>query len=456
MTMLSTIIKSTDSYKFSHYLQYPSNTAFVSSYIEARGISKDFPQTDIVFFGIQPYLKKYLDMVFTDYNQINLIRNLAKAHREPFNSSWEKMSGLPVPLKIKAIPEGSVVPVGTPLVQVENTNPEFFWLTSYIETSLLRAIWYPTTVATLSFACKNMMRKYWKETVNEENLSGLNFALHDFGARGVSSQESAELGGMAHLLNFKGSDTFEAIEAATRYYNQPFMEPIGFSVPAAEHSTITSWSVEREKEAYENMIYNFSGKNKIYSVVSDSYDVYNAVENIIMTDLLQSIKDKKGRFVIRPDSGEPIEVISSILKIIEQKIPNEIIINKKGYKVLPDYLRIFQGDGVEYNKIEQILTVMKMNKWSAKNFVFGMGGALLQKVNRDSLKFAMKQNAIKFKGNDKWIPVYKKPKTDSSKSSKAGYINSDIFETVFENGEILINKTFDEIRLNINKSLDNN
>lgn len=445
--MTKNIISTTDSYKFSHFLQYPNDTTHVSSYIEARGISKGFPETKIVYFGLKPYLYNYLSKEVSSYD-VEHAELFAKYHGEPFNKDgWKSLIGKKLPLKIKSLPEGSVVPVRTPLLQVENTDPKYPWLTSYIETSLLRAVWYPTTVATLSYACKNMMRKFWEKTVDDENMPGLDFALHDFGGRGVSSGESAELGGMAHLLSFNGSDTVEAIFAAERYYGAYFEDSIaGYSVPAAEHSTITAWGMPKEKAAYDNMIDKFAGEGKIYSVVSDSYDIFNAVENIICGELLSKIKEKGGRFVIRPDSGNPVEVIMKLLNIIEEKT-GEVYLNKKGYKVLPNYFRILQGDGVEFNSIEIILYTLKSYGWSAENLVFGMGGALLQKVNRDTLKFAMKANAIKFANDENWYNVYKKPTTDPVKASKPGYIIDPSLEVVYDDAIIMEKlQTFNDVK----------
>lgn len=444
---MKNLILSTDSYKLSHYLQYPNSTTHVSSYIEARGIAKGFPNTDIVFFGLQAFLDDYMTAQVTK-KDVNKAKYISQKHGLPFNEDgWnliiEKYDGF-LPITIRALREGSVVPIGTPLVQVENTDPVLPWMTSYIETALLRSIWYPTTVATLSYAVKNMMRKYWVQTVDEAAMAGLNFAFHDFGARGVSSSESAELGGMAHLLSFNGTDNLEALQSIQRYYITHQVH--GFSVPAAEHSTITSWGEANERDAYENMIDKFGGPGKIYSVVADSYDILNAVDKIITGDLLPKIVEKGGRFVIRPDSGVPSVIVMNILDILEQKVP--ITVNEKGYKVLPDYFRILQGDGVDYYAIEDILNIMMFKGWSSENIVFGAGGSLLQKVNRDTLKFAMKQNAIKIDRSE-WIPVQKKPKHDITKASKPGYITDANLELVWYKQAQIIFDGFDDIKKRI-------
>lgn len=430
-----TLINRADSYKLSHFLQYPKGTTNVSSYIEARGVDPNFGKTEyVIFFGLQSWIKNYLTKPISTID-VDRLKAFAQAHGVPFNTDFYKLVyPEQLPIKIHAVEEGRRYPIGTPLLQIENTDPCMFWLTSYLETSLLRAIWYPSTVATLSANAKDAIRKFWNISVEPKDMGGLEFALHDFGARGVSSAESAELGGMAHLLNFKGTDTIESIYAIARDFgNANFDEYMpAYSVPAAEHSTITSWGVDGEQSAYENMISQFGGENKIYSVVVDSYDTFYAVNDLISNNLLSKIKETGGRFVIRPDSGDPSTVILKILSILEERLGEEITINSKGYKVLPPYFRILQGDGVNINSIKEILNDLIYRHWSAENLVFGMGGALLQKVNRDSLKWAMKCNAISVDGGE-WIPVSKKVRTDPTKSSKAGYIKT--LPLVWDNGK---------------------
>ena len=197
-------ILNTDSYKTSHWLQYPPNTEYVSSYIEARGGNNSFE--NVLFFGLQAYIKEYLSKPITQ-SDIDEAKTIFSAHGVPFNEAgWQRLidkhQGY-LPLRIQAVPEGMVIPTGQVLCQVVNTDPEFFWLTSYIETSLLRAIWYPSTVASLSYYCKQLIKAGLEKSA--DNLDSLPFKLHDFGARGVSSYESSALGGLAHLVNFFGN-----------------------------------------------------------------------------------------------------------------------------------------------------------------------------------------------------------------------------------------------------------
>lgn len=426
---MTNLILNTDSYKLSHFKQYPAGTEFVSSYIESRGVSKNFPEvTETVFFGLQMFIREYLLNPIT-HADIEEAASVAKLHGVPFHKEgWEYILeqhfGF-LPLSIRAVPEGGKYPIGTPLVEVRNIDPNCFWLTSYIETALLRAIWYPTTVATLSRYLKETFKGFLDLT--SDTPDHLEFMLHDFGARGVSSKESAGIGGLAHLVNFQGTDTLEAILYARKYYEEMMA---GYSIPAAEHSTITSWSREGERMAYENMVDQFG--NGLYAVVSDSYDIYNAVDNIWGKDLKDKVIEFGGRLVIRPDSGDPVEVTLTLIESLGKSFG--FTKNSKGYKVLHPSVRLIQGDGVNPNSIVKILQNFAYNGWSAENIVFGMGGALLQKVDRDSLKFAMKASAIRISGI--WNDVYKDPVTDPGKVSKKGIQKHPDMRFVYEAGTI--------------------
>ena len=310
-------ILNTDSYKTSHWLQYPPNTEYVSSYIEARGGNSNFE--NVLFFGLQAFLKQYLTKPIT-HADIDEAKVLLAAHGVPFNEAgWRQLvakhGGL-LPLRIQAIPEGMVVPTGQVLCQVVNTDPEFYWLTSYIETTLLRAIWYPSTVASLSYYCKQIIKAGLEKSA--DNLNNLPFKLHDFGARGVSSLESAALGALAHLVNFSGTDTLSAIVAANRWYGMQ-NDMTAFSIPAAEHSTMTTWGREHEADAYGNMIAKFGGEGKTFAVVSDSYDLWNAIDNIWGGELKEKVAQAGGTLVIRPDSGDPIKVVREALQRLAAK-----------------------------------------------------------------------------------------------------------------------------------------
>ncbi len=456
--MKKNIILNVDSYKASHFLQYPPGTTEVSSYIEARG--GQFNKA--VFFGLQIFIKEYLMTPFTQ-DDINEAEAIFEAHGVPFNRmGWQyilvKYNGY-LPIEIQAVPEGKVVPVQNALVQVINTDTNCAWLTSYVETALLRAIWFPTTVATVSWNIRNIIKRYLNETA--DNADGIAFKLHDFGARGTSSEESAAIGGAAHLINFQGTDTISGIMAARRFYGADMP---AFSIPAAEHSTITSWGKDNEKAAYENMLDQFSGPGKLVAVVSDSYDLWNAIENIWGNELKAKVMQSGGTLIVRPDSGDPITIVTETIERLMKCFGSEV--NSKGYRVLPSYVRVIQGDGVSMQTIEAILEAMKVRKQSADNVAFGMGGELLQKVNRDTMQFAMKASAVRVNGL--WQDVYKDPVTDQGKRSKKGRLaliendsgeirtireqelgnNENIMKVVFRNGELLKDWRFEQVREN--------
>jgi nicotinamide phosphoribosyltransferase len=327
---------------------------------------------------------------------------------------------------------------------------------SWLETQLVR-LWYPLTVATLSWHIKRRLFEYLART-SDDPMGELPYKLHDFGARGVSSAESAGVGGMAHLVNFRGSDTVEGVLFARRYYGAPMA---GVSIPAAEHSTVTAWGREHERDAYRHFVQKFLGPGKypIAACVSDSYDLWNAIENIWCEELRDLIEASGSTLVIRPDSGDPAEVNVRALKILERKVGCRV--NTKGYKVLPRSFRLIQGDGNDDEEaIDRVLRAITSHGFSASNIAFGMGGGLLQRVHRDSQKIAFKLCEAIVDGRA--VPVAKSPVTDAGKTSKSGNLDlvmtegryqtvtgprqDSVLVTVFEDGEIRRRWTFDEVR----------
>ncbi|MEA5140814.1 nicotinate phosphoribosyltransferase [Arcicella rigui] len=455
--MENNIILLTDSYKVSHYQQYPKGTSQIYSYFESRGGKFE----DVTFFGLQFLLKEYLAGEVVSQAKIDRAAKLFTAHfgnEKLFNKAgWEYIlhqhQGR-LPIRIKAVPEGKVIPVHNVMMTVENTDPNCFWLTNFLETLLLQ-LWYPCTVATISREVRKVILQYLSATGDP---STIDFKLHDFGFRGVSSVDSAGIGGASHLINFMGTDTVAALTFIQEYYgNQDDM--FGFSIPAAEHSTITSWGQSQEVAAYQNMLEQYP--EGLVAVVSDSYDIYNACEKLWGEVLKNQILGRKGTLVVRPDSGEPKDVVLKVAEILGEKIG--FTVNEKGYKVLNPNIRIIQGDGVNYESIGDILENLKNHGWSADNVAFGMGGALLQKVNRDTQKFAFKCSSATVNGEDR--VVFKDPITDHGKISKKGRLKlvyenqkyqtrnleesgDDVLETIFENGEILQEITFSEVKEN--------
>jgi len=478
MSISKSIILNVDSYKTSMFLQYPAGTTGVYSYIESRGGKYDAT----VMFGLQAFIKEYLLVPITQAD-IDLADEILTAHGEPFNrQGWEyilAVHGGYLPLVIKAVPEGTLVPVKNVLATVENTDPKCFWLTTYVETALLRAVWYPVTVATQSHSIKRVIFDFLEKTGDP---AGIDFKLHDFGARGVSSMESAGIGGAAHLVNFMGTDNITGLLYAREYYNAGVA---GFSIPAAEHSTITSWGREGEVDAYRNMLTQFAKPGSIVAIVSDSYDIFNAASKLWGEELKQQVIDSGATVVIRPDSGDPLTICRQLVIVLDQKFGHTV--NAKGFKVLNN-VRLIQGDGVNESTIRSILGDFMAYGYSADNIAFGMGGALLQQLNRDTQKFAMKASAISMDVRIEdsqtgcqfaaawrvWRDVQKDPITDPGKKSKAGrvtlwksggeYVSAvnepkgwydkgvgpfvEVLVEVFRDGKIVNEITFAEVRAN--------
>jgi nicotinamide phosphoribosyltransferase len=460
--MTDNIILATDSYKMFQYLQYPRDTQYVYSYFESRGGEWQ----ESLFFGLQYLLKEYLCGKVVSKDKIDEAENFVQQHFGEHNGSkfnrrgWEyilnNFDGY-LPLSIKAVPEGTVVPVRNVLMTVQNTVPECYWLTNYVET-LLSQVWYPCTVATQSFQMRHLLAKYLRETA--DSLEGLDFMLHDFGFRGVSSFETSGIGDAAHLAaGFKGTDTISGILFAQKYYQEPMA---AFSVPASEHSTITSWGREHEEDAYQNMLKQFPVG--IVSVVSDSYNIFDACRNIWGSSLRDMVMQRDGMLVVRPDSGDPVQVLlngnENVFDILSDAFG--YCVNEKGFKVL-NKVRVLQGDGINFETLGNILFALKQKGYSAENIVFGSGGALLQKLNRDTLKFAYKCSQVVV--GDEPRDVYKDPITDQGKQSKRGKLalvckdgkystvkaadtapEDNCLVPVFLDGKILKDYTLSEIR----------
>jgi len=447
--MKGNLIFKTDSYKPSHWAMVPDNTTYISEYFEPR------KGEEIVFFGLQFDLKKLENFTI----DIKTAQRIFKHHYgtlDFFNESgWEKLKTKyagKLPIRIKALPEGTVIDSHNVLFTIENTDPEFFWLPGYIE-SMLMHVWYPSTVATNSRNIKKVIKKYLEET---GNVAGLPFKLHDFGYRGASSDETAGRGGLAHLVNFQGSDTLMALTYGEDYYG---VLPDAFSIPAGEHSVFTAFGRDHEWEAYKHAMDKFP--TGLLAIVADSYDIKNAVKNIFGGKLFFEVKDRTGTIILRPDSGNPVQLIPELLDILDGRFGTTK--NEKGYKILPDYLRLIWGDGINIDSITAILETMKQKGWSADNIAFGMGGALLQDVTRDDFGFAIKASWGLINGRE--VDIYKDPITDKGKASKRGRLKliklngeyktvreneypelPNELKTVYENGVITQLQDWNEIR----------
>jgi len=464
--MRNNIITLTDSYKVSHknmYVKgYVKGTEKVYSYFESRNGAK---YEETVFFGLQYLLKEYLEGQVVTMAKIDQAEKLISAHLGPnsFNrQGWEyilnQWNGY-LPVTIKAVAEGTPVSTNNVLMTVVNNDPRCYWLTNYLET-LLTHVWYSSTVATMSREVKKLCLKYADITAEQNDYTS--FQLHDFGFRGVSSVESAGMGGAGHLINFMGTDTIAAIELVMAYYNTDDMP--AFSVPATEHSVMTSLGKDGEEILIQQLLDEYP--TGILSLVIDSYDYRNFIK-ICGTKFKEQILARDGKVVFRPDSGDPVQVSLEVMTLINKyfgSTPNE-----KNYAVLNPKVGMLWGDGIDIEGIREILLTFKNNRWSSENIVFGMGGGLLQKVNRDDQRFAFKCSAQR--RNSTCYDIWKDP-IDQSKASKRGILrlergpgteykfyttkeddiphahDQNYLETVFENGKIIREYTFEEIRNN--------
>jgi nicotinamide phosphoribosyltransferase len=286
----------------------------------------------------------------------------------------------------------------------------------------------------------------------------LAFRLHDFGSRGVSSHQSAAIGGLAHLIAFRGSDTTAALVAGRRYYDCPMAS---FSIPAAEHSTILAWGQEQEVQAYRTMLDRFARPGAVLAVVSDAYDIWHAVDELWGEQLRQQVIDSGATVVIRPDSGDPLVIVPELLQRLEARFGSRV--NGKGYRVL-EHVRLIQGDGISEATLPLLVEAVLAAGFSAENVAYGMGGGLLQQLNRDTQRFAYKVSWVERSGQIE--AVRKCPITDPLKASKAGVLDlirtdgtyrtvvrqtpeiqaDSCLRTVYENGQLLGRCSLDEVR----------
>ncbi len=420
----------TDSYKISHYNQYPPDTTGLIAYFEAR---RGAEHEDIVFFGLRPLLEAIHGPTAVP---MEYMHELFEAHGLTFNrKGWQyildEYDGA-LPARIYALPEGTVAAPGDPLMFVQSTDAKVPWVTTWLETMLAR-VWYPSTVASSSRAMRKMLHKAWAVS-SDSPIESLDFKLHDFGSRGATSSESAMLGGMAHLVNFKGTDNVIALHGTGKYYGTTAREPAGFSIPASEHSTVTSWGADGEEAFLHNLINKFGGPGKMVAFVADSYNMHDAIAMVIRNS--DFIKNSGTTLVVRPDSGNPTKVPLQVLDQLAEGVGVQR--NSKNYYVLPDHLRVIQGDGMVPATLNELVDRVLLFKYSLDNIAFGMGAGLIQKVDRDTERFAYKVCGIARQGGP-YVDVVKNPATDPTKRSKGWdevRHHMDRMELVYDKGRI--------------------
>lgn len=405
-----------DGYKFSQYLQYPLGTNHLMSYIEARFGAKH----GAIPFFIQPFLKEFMTRPLT-HAHVDSQKPFNKNYGAPFNEAGYRRVvdefGGRWPVEIKALPEGCVVAPGVPMLYIQETHPDFAWLVSPFETALLRGVWYMTTVGAVSLAVQKTIRRHLELTSDVPADDLMPFMLNDFGARGATGHEGAMLGGMAHLLTGAlGTDTTEAVDGLRIYYHQEAGTG-GGTVPASEHSTATAFGLAPEEEiAFNDHMITQFGDGPIFASVIDSVDAHRNVADHWCDANMERVKAMNARLVLRPDSGVPEEESVAVLYILWDKFGGTV--NSKGCRVLDPKVRVIYGDGINEESIQRICENVKAHGFSLENMCFGMGGALLQDVVRDTERYAMKACQIGDANGRR--PIGKKPATDPTKTSKFG------------------------------------
>lgn len=469
-----------DFYKADHRRQYPKNTSLVYSNLTAR-YSRMPEVKETVVFGIQYFIKDYLIRRFNDgfFNRPKE-EVLANYERRMNTSLGPNQIGVDhiaalhdlgyLPLEIKSLPEGTLVPLRIPVLTIQNTLPEFYWLTNFIETLLSNVLWHPMTSATIAHQYRKLLDQYAAETSDMPDF--VQWQGHDFSMRGQSSFESSLVSGGAHLLSFTGTDTIPAIDWLEHFYGADAeKELIGGSVPATEHSVMCMGGEANEFETYERLLTEVY-PNGIVSIVSDTWD-YWSVLNVTIGALKPVIMARDGKFVIRPDSGDPVKIICGD----ENATPGspaykgtiemlwEIFggtLNSKGYKQLDPHVGCIYGDSITLDRCKTILEGLKAKGFASTNMVFGIGSYTYQYVTRDTFGFAMKATYGVVDGEPR--NLFKSPKTDNGvKFSAKGLlrVNEDLtlsecvteeeektglLETVFLNSKLVKETSLQEIR----------
>lgn len=462
---MTNLLLTTDVYKFDHAAQYPKGTNKVYSYMNPRKASDTYGKS-VVFFGLQYYIQKYLTKGITkaDVDEFKEISSSILGPDAIDYTRYYKLAELGyLPIEIKAVAEGEIVGVQNALFTITNTLPEYYWLVNFIETLLLK-VWYPTTVATISYQYKQLCKEYSNVTCDTDGH--LPFQIHDFGYRAVSSDESGHIGGAAHLLNFYGTDTTGGVKMLKEYYKGQY--PIGLSVPASEHSVMCAHSPDNDDlVALTNMLDVYP--TGIVSIVSDTYDINRAV-GYFCNELKERILERDGKVVVRPDSGDPEKIIPEIISKLWDAFGGTT--NSKGYKVLNPKVGVIYGDAIYYERAERIFETLKNMGFASSNVVFGIGGILLQSCTRDTFGFSLKATYCEVDG----VPreIMKDPITDHSKKSHKGLLcvtkemnayktldqmtqfeetHTGYLETVFKDGKLIKEFTLAELRAKLGTSL---
>ena len=483
----------TDGYKLDHRRQYPKGTEFVYSNWTPRSNSYFREAEDgAVVFGIQYFIKEYLIKRFNneffnlpEEQVVNQFKRRVDAFLGENEVGTEHIRELHklgyLPIKIKALKEGSICPIGVPMLTVINTDPRFFWLTNFLETMMSMCLWLPMTSATTARIYRKELERHAKKTMFPKEVE-LGFNCHDFSMRGMAGLEAAITSGMGHLTSFIGSETIPAVAACEEYYcADAEKELISATVPATEHSVMCAGGMEDEFGTFKRLLTELYPKGFV-SIVSDTWDFWQVITDFIPR-LKNEILTRDGRFVVRPDSGIPEDIICGTGNPNDpeyiRKGAYECLwdifggtYTENGYKVLDTHIGMIYGDSITIERQREIYRRLEEKGFAATNLVLGIGSYTYQYRTRDSLGFAMKATWCRVNEEDK--PIFKSPKTDNGmKKSLKGLLyvaeengkykvydnvetteeNAGCLETVFEDGVLLKDYTLSEIRNNVRNTL---
>jgi len=470
-----------DGYKLDHRRQYPPGTERIQSNWTARG-SRLPGVNKVPLLGLQAFLQKYLMEELEPFFAGDIDEIAARFTKrvngylgpneigEEHIRAWHALGY--TPLEFRAVPEGMEVPIRVPMFTVENTQREFFWLVNYFETILSCSIWLPCTSAAQALRLRRLFEHYALSTGSPREF--VQWQGHDFSMRGMGSLESSMLSGMGHLLAFTGTDTIPALDFIEHYY--PTNSLIGGSVPATEHSVMCAGTKESEEETFQRLLNVYP--TGIVSVVSDTWDLWNVLTNILPS-LKSQIMARNGKIVVRPDSGDPVKIVcgdpdapegtprrKGVVELLWDTFGGTKTVT--GHKLLDSHVGCIYGDAINYARAEAILAGLSAKGFTSANVVFGVGSYTYQYVTRDLFNFAMKATYAERDGVG--IPLFKAPVTDDGvKNSAKGRLAvlrepagritlvneatpeqeaASLLQPVWRNGKFLRYYTFDDVREN--------
>ena len=429
----------TDGYKTGHHMQYPEGTTLVYSNFTPRS-NKYAPKgcDKVVSFGQQMVMKQ-IHEAFRDefFNKMKsevcgeMKKELSMYLGTDYDvTHFEKLHDLGyLPILVKIIEEGTLVPMRVPVLTIYNTHPDFYWVTNYLETIISNLLWKPMTSATIAHQYRKVLTK-WQEKTDKERAWFIDWQGHDFSMRGMDSVDATISSGLGHLTSFSGTDSLPAIGGARKYYNET--EFVGGSVNATEHSVMCAGSKDDEVGTFRRLLQTYP--TGILSVVSDTWDLWKVCTEHVVT-LKEEILARNGKLVIRPDSGDPVDIVcglntrSKMVSLVDDEHPSykgviELLwdvfggtINEQGYKVLDPHIGAIYGDSITIDRAEEICQRLECKGFASTNIVLGVGSFTYQFNTRDTFGFAMKATYVEVNGESR--EIFKDPITDDGMKKSA-------------------------------------